>query len=143
MQLLGAWMIKTPLARAAAIARFIAGASSPTRRVAPWHQCWFHMSQMMMAVCDGFHSRTFSLTTYESAAEPLEDLPGSRVRACSTSGDPLLRGRLLGLGRERQNIPPTPIKTPICRARTNASRITVLPDQKASHVAFSRCLTHA
>ena len=55
MQLLGAWMIKTPLARAAAIVRFIAGASSPTRRVAPWHQCWFHMSQMMIAVCAGSH----------------------------------------------------------------------------------------
>ena len=53
MQLLGAWMIRTPLARAAAIVRFIAGASSPTRRVAPWHQCWFHMSQMMIAVCAG------------------------------------------------------------------------------------------
>ena len=58
-------MMKTPFALAAAIARFIAGASSPTRRVAPWHQCWFHMSQMMMAVCSGCHLRTFSVTTTE------------------------------------------------------------------------------
>ena len=86
MQLLGAWMMSTPLARAAATARFIAGASSPTRRVAPWHQCWFHMSQMMIAVCAGLHSTSFSVITNGSDEEPITDFPGSRVRACNTSG---------------------------------------------------------
>ena len=81
MQLLGAWMMKTPLARAAAIVRFIAGASSPTRRVAPWHQCWFHMSQMMMAVCAGCHSRTFSLTTNVFPPAAPAFATGSRTRA--------------------------------------------------------------
>ena len=75
--------MKTPRSRAAATARFIAGASSPTRRVAPLHQCWFHMSQMMMAVCAGCHSRTFSLTTNDP---PAPALAGSRTRACKTSG---------------------------------------------------------
>ncbi len=67
----------------------------------------------MIAVSDGFHSTTFSLTTYESAAEPLEDLPGSRVRACSTSGDPLFGAAVSwAWAANASNIPPTPIKTP-------------------------------
>ncbi len=101
MQLLGAWMMKTPLARAAATVRFIAGASSPTRRVAPWHQCWFHMSQMMIAVCAGSHSRTFSVTTNEPAAPALSWLshPGVQDERLLS----LLYMPLLGLGRPRQS----------------------------------------
>src|SRR4051794_22235787 len=70
MQLLGAWMISTPLLRAAATARFITGASSPTRRVAPLHQCLSHMSQMMRAVFEGCHSTAFSLTL-KAAFDPV------------------------------------------------------------------------
>ena len=84
MQLLGAWMISTPLARAAAIAWFIAGASSPTRRVAPWHQCWSHMSQMMMAVFAGLPLDRLLLDR-EGCFDPVAGT-ASRSRACSTSG---------------------------------------------------------
>ncbi|MGC8642383.1 MAG: hypothetical protein ACP5XB_21180 [Isosphaeraceae bacterium] len=81
MQLLGAWMMSTPLSRAALTVRFIAGASSPTLREAPLHQCWFHMSQMMIAVFAGPHFSVFSLTV-----NVVPPGAGSRNRACSTRG---------------------------------------------------------
>ena len=83
MQLLGAWIMSTPRSRTALTARFIAGASSPTRRVAPLHQCWSHMSQMMIAVFAGSHSRVFSLTVNPA---PCAGVAASRSRACRTSG---------------------------------------------------------
>jgi hypothetical protein len=86
MQLLGAWIMKTPLARAAATVRFITGASSPTRLVAPLHQCSFHMSQMMMAVSVGFHSTSFSSTTNAFSPAGARLASGSRMRARSVNG---------------------------------------------------------
>ena len=49
--------MRTPLSRALEITSFMRGAISATRRVAPLHQCSFHMSQMMMAVFAGSHPR--------------------------------------------------------------------------------------
>ena len=46
-------MISTPRLRAATSTSFIRGAISATRRVAPLHQCSFHMSQTTIAVRDG------------------------------------------------------------------------------------------
>ncbi len=62
MQSLGACTISTPLFLAAFSTLFICGAISPTLSVAPLHQCSFHISQMMIAVCDASHCR-ISFTT--------------------------------------------------------------------------------
>ena len=43
---------------------FIRGAISATRRVAPLHQCWSHMSQTTMAVSLGCHLRTLWVILY-------------------------------------------------------------------------------
>src|SRR6266508_430971 len=72
-------MISTPRWRAALTTSFIRGAISATRRVAPWHQCWFHMSQMTTAVFFGSHSTVFSATCHS----PLPLLLSTRERVGS------------------------------------------------------------
>ena len=79
-------MMSTPLARAAATVRFIAGASSPTRRVAPRHQCWFHMSQMMIAVRDGSQRSVFSCTGNPSPPDAAVFGTGSRHPGLENEG---------------------------------------------------------
>ena len=74
-------MIKTPLARAAFTTSFMRGAISPTRSVAPLHQCWFHMSQMMMAVFFESNSIAFSSTRHS----PVLGADSTRFRVFSLS----------------------------------------------------------
>src|SRR5262245_61717381 len=57
-------MMKTPCARAFLITSFMRGAISATRRVAPAHQCWSHMSQITMAVFWGSHWTVRSITCH-------------------------------------------------------------------------------
>ena len=66
MQLLGAWMMKTPLSRAFAMTSFIRGAISAIRSTARLQWWRSHMSQIMMAVffasqCCG-RSRTWKIS---------------------------------------------------------------------------------
>src|SRR5688572_23414083 len=74
--------MNTPLARAAFTTSFIRGAISPTRSVAPLHQCWFHISQMMSAVFLGAHSSAFSSTRHS----PDLGADSTRLRVFSLSG---------------------------------------------------------
>src|SRR6266496_282964 len=53
-------MMNTPWLRAFCTTACMRDAISATRRVAPWHQCLSHMSQMTMAVFFGLHSTVFS-----------------------------------------------------------------------------------
>ena len=60
------YMTVTLMASAAVSVWFIGVAISPTRVVALWHQCTFHMSTMMIAVSCGFQSTTVWLTSHSS-----------------------------------------------------------------------------
>src|SRR6185312_14054290 len=122
----------TPLARAAATARFMACASSPTRRVAPRHQCWSHMSQMMIAVFVGSQRRCSSLVA-NPEEEPFVALPeaarGTRTRACrvigSCAGGPP-PPRPCGV---RQSATPIVPRIPTALAERDFGICTILPDR--------------
>src|SRR5450759_2738316 len=72
MHSLGACTIKTPFLRAIEITSFIKGAISATLAAAPLHQCWSHMSQIMIAVSADFHS-CISLAIYHEPFSRSED----------------------------------------------------------------------
>src|SRR5260370_13307717 len=74
--------MNTTFARAATTTWSRRGAISPTRCVAPAHQCLSHMSQMTMAVCFGSHFRIFSRTSKPPRSAGF----GTRWRAVSVSG---------------------------------------------------------